>query len=86
MQGVRERGIGLLDSVFVAIVAHPVGIHAHHRNFDWSSEIEVVEAQMVSRLLDLQLRQGTGIVAYTEEDRASRGNSSVVRDHEEIEN
>ncbi len=82
---VREGCIRLLDSVFVAIVAHLMGVHANHRHFDRSSEIEIVEAQMIGGLLDLDLCQGTCIVADTEEDRAGGGNCSVVRDQEEIE-
>ena len=84
MQRVWERSVRLFDYILVAVVAHFVSVHADHGDLDWTCEIEVIEAQMIGCLLDLNLCQATCIVTHAKEDWASSRNCGVVRNKEEV--
>jgi len=68
----------------MAIVAHLVCIHANHGDLYRTSEVEIVKAQVVCSLLDLQFGKCACIVAYTEENRTSCCHCCIMRNEVEV--
>lgn len=57
-----EFGIWSGNLVFVSVGAKLVSVHAHHGDLDWSCEVEVVVAQVISRGLELLLVHASGVI------------------------
>ena len=80
-----ESSVRLLNLVLLDIGAELVSIHAHHGNLDWTSEVEIVVAEMIGRSLKLLLVHSCGVIDRSIEYRLSSGDRGLMRNQVEIE-
>ena len=79
-----ESSVRLLNLVLLDIGAELVSIHAHHGNLDWTSEVEIVVAEMIGRSLKLLLVHASGVINRSIEYWLSSGDSGLMRNEVEI--
>jgi len=73
------------NMVLLCVCADLMGVHAYHRDLDWSRKIKVVVAQVVCSSFEILLIQGACVIGDTVKHRLSSSYGSLVRDQIEIE-